>query len=88
MDGQSGVIIGVESCVIVVIGVHVGCHDDSVKPPAIHRSRHDASTTDIESVPSTTDSLVKSVYGQTAYCLICIANRVDDLQAMVANDRS
>jgi hypothetical protein len=91
MDGLSGAgaITGVQSNgEIVVIGVHVASHDDSEKPPAIKRSRQGAKTADFEIVSSTTDSLAKSVHGHTAYCLICIANMVEELMATIANDHN
>jgi hypothetical protein len=91
MDGLSGAgaITGVQrNGEVVVIGVHVASHDDSEKPPAIKRSRQGAKTADFESVSSTTDSLAKSVHGHTAYCLICIANMVEELMATIANDHT
>ncbi len=88
-DGLSGsaVITEVESDgKVKVVGVHVATRDATEKVEPIERVSKKSKAADFESVSSSSRSLSKNIHGHIAYCMICIASKVDGLLGIIQGD--
>ena len=90
-DGLSGagVIIAEQDGAYAVVGVHVGAHDTTEVVPAVKKVKYGKSTAaDADSVSEAHSSLSQSIHGHTAYCLVCVASRVQGLIDFVRGKES
>jgi len=80
----SGVITEVEGDGNVrVIGVHVLTHDATDPPMPIERASKKSKSADFESVSSNSSTHAKNIHGHIAYCMICIASKVNGLVKLI-----
>lgn len=80
----SGVITEVEGDGNVrVIGVHVLTHDATDPPMPIERASKKSKSADFESVSSSSSTHAKNIHGHIAYCMICIASKVNGLVKLI-----